>query len=72
MSDKVRAWFNAIRSAIQKGELGFELGPGSGSVSERRTYQKDNPNLDTIVTRDQLKAYATEIGEAPLFLQDHP
>lgn len=72
MSDRVRAWFNALRSAIQKGELGFELSPGSGSVSERRTYQKDNPNLDTIVTRDQLKAYAREIDEAPLFLQDQP
>jgi hypothetical protein len=70
MSDNVLAWFNAFRSAIQKGDLGFELSPGSGSVSERRSYQKNNPNLDTIVTRDQLKAFARQIGDFPMFLDD--
>ncbi|WP_137044689.1 hypothetical protein [Pseudolabrys sp. FHR47] len=71
MSKNVTAWYYALSSAIQKGELKFEP-HYSGPMSKHIQYDmlKKNPNLDTVVTRSHLKEFASIHNYTPNFLKD--
>jgi hypothetical protein len=72
MPNNVQDWYNALASAVTKGELNFEPKYHSlGSHNEiERDVQKRNPQLDTIVTRKALQAFAKKYGYDPKFLRD--
>ena len=72
MPSNVNAWFNALAAAIAKDELDFEpqYRESPPARERQREYQKRNPQLDTIVTRKALKAFANIHGYDPKFLRD--
>ena len=71
MPSNVRDWYNALASAVSKGELVFEpKHSGYMGPETERDIQKRNPQLDTIVTRKALQAFAKRHGHDPKFLQD--
>jgi hypothetical protein len=71
MPNNVRDWYNALASAVTKGELNFEPKySGYGHLGTERDIQKRNPQLDTIVTRKALLAFAMKHGYDPKFLRD--
>ncbi len=71
MPPKVAAWFNAFVGAVQQGELEFVPQYSSHHDRSREARrQQDTPNSETIVTRDQLKAFARRHGYDPIFLRD--
>jgi hypothetical protein len=58
MPNNVRDWYNALASAVTKGELKFEPKySGYGHPETERDVQKRNPQLDTMVTRKALQAF---------------
>ena len=59
-------------AAIAKDELDFEsqYRESPPARERQREYQKRNPQLDTIVTRKALKAFANIHGYDPKFLRD--
>jgi hypothetical protein len=71
MPSSVRDWYNALASAVSKGELNFEPKySGYMRREDERDVQKRNPQLDTIVTRKALQAFAKRHGHDPKFLRD--
>jgi len=72
MPSNVRAWYEALASAVRKGELNLEYRP-SGRMMGRDAdfdYQKDNPDLNTTVKRTALQAWAKKHNYDPKFLRD--
>jgi hypothetical protein len=72
MTSNVRAWYEALASAVRKGELNFEYRP-SGRMMDRDAdfdYQKDNPDLNTKVERTALQSWAKKHNYNPKFLKD--
>jgi hypothetical protein len=63
-----QAWQEAFQSAIQRGELNFV--PRIPNVRELEEYEKQNPNHDTIVTREDFEKFAVTRGDIPKFLRD--
>ena len=71
MPSNVRDWYNALASAVSKGELVFEpKHSGYTRPETERDIQKRNPQLDTIVTRKALQAFAKRYSYDPKFLRD--
>jgi len=71
MPSNVREWYGALTSAATNGELKFE--PNYSGYRDQETeyeLQKRNPQLDTIVTRKALQAFAKRHGYDPKFLRD--
>jgi hypothetical protein len=68
VSPKSDAWQNALKSAIQQGQLNIQ--PRNPSNPYAQEDERRSPNLATVVTRKELKRYAVSIGEAPEFLRD--
>jgi hypothetical protein len=72
MSPKARPWLQGLMGAIQKGELQFVPEEQMGPPSLRDTViqlQRKNPGSDTVVTRQQLLAFAKLHGYDPIFLR---
>jgi hypothetical protein len=63
-----QAWYETFVSAIQQGKLKFQ--PKFPRISDKIAYEKQHPDLDTTVTREEFKRYAASIGEDPVFLRD--
>jgi hypothetical protein len=62
-----QTWFETLQSAIQRGTLKFvPRNPGGRTI----TYEQQNPDLNTLVTREELKKFASSIGADPEFLRD--
>src|SRR5262245_9027233 len=62
MPPHVRAWYEALASAIRRGELNFEPRP-AGIISKReRELEKNDPTRDATVTRAALQAFAKMHG----------
>jgi hypothetical protein len=70
MPSNVHAWFNAFRSAIERGEMPFEFRPGLGRPATERDLEKRNPTLSTVVTRTALQRFAKANDHHPKFLRD--
>jgi hypothetical protein len=71
MPTNVRDWYNAFASSVTKGDLKFEpKHSGYGHPETERDVQKRNPQLDTIVTRKALQAFAKMHNYNPKFLKD--
>ncbi len=58
------AWHETFVSAIQQSKLHFEAKRDAPSGWR---YEKDHPDWDTVVTREEFKRYAASIGEDPPF-----
>jgi hypothetical protein len=69
MPPNVQAWFNALSSAIQRGELPFEHQPHAFSHTERQL-EKKGPTLITVVMRTALQRFARANNHHPIFLRD--
>jgi hypothetical protein len=63
-----QAWYETFVSAIQQGKLKFQ--PKFARYSDKIAYEKQHPDLNTTVTREEFKRYAASIGEDPAFLRD--
>jgi hypothetical protein len=63
-----QAWYGTFISAIQQGKLKFQ--PKFPRHSDKIADEKQHPDLNTTVTREEFKRYAASIGEDPLFLRD--
>lgn len=63
-----QAWYETLVSAIQQKKLGF-----APRHREQRMIdlEREKPDYNTIVARDELKRYASSIGEDPPFLRDN-
>jgi hypothetical protein len=71
MSKKVTQWYHALSGAIQEGKLDFVPQLAGASMREHQIrVQKDNPNLNTLVTRDRLRDFAKANGYDPIFLRE--
>jgi hypothetical protein len=71
MPTNVQAWFNALASAIRRGDLSFEHQPqGYVDADTTRQMEKRNPTLDTIVKRTALQQFAKANRHDPTFLRD--
>jgi hypothetical protein len=71
MPFNVQAWYNALGSAVQRGELLFE--PRQRDFLDKsaaRQLEKQNPELDTVVKRSALQDWAKRHGYDPVFLRD--
>jgi hypothetical protein len=69
MPPNVQAWFNALSSAIQRGELPFEHQPHAFGHTERQL-EKKGPTLITVVMRTALQRFARANNHHPIFLRD--
>jgi hypothetical protein len=71
MPPNVQAWFNALGSAIQRGELPFEHQPRAfGHTETERQLEKKGPMLNTVVMRTALQRFARANNHHPIFLRD--
>jgi hypothetical protein len=71
MPNNVAAWYNALTSAVMKGELAFEPRyKGYQSRETEREYQRRNPDYATEVKRTVLQAWAKKHRHDPKFLRD--
>jgi hypothetical protein len=71
MPSKVRDWYEALASAVRKGELDFVPDySGYRDHDREREHQKSGPHLNTVVTRTALQAFAKRHGYDPEFLRD--
>lgn len=75
MPSDVTQWYNALSGAIKTGALKFvaDYGGTSPNPSLRQAqyhYQKQNPNLNTTVSRQALKDFAAANDHDPIFLRD--
>jgi hypothetical protein len=71
MPSNVQQWYGALASAVTNGELKFEPKYHSLRPNEtEREAQQRNPQLDTMVTRKALQAFAKKRGHDPTFLRD--
>jgi hypothetical protein len=62
------AWFDAIVSAIQQDKLTIQS--RWGSDEHMKAIERSDPMTTTVVNRDDLKKFATSIGQDPEFLRD--
>jgi hypothetical protein len=71
MPPNVQAWFNALSSAILRGELPFEHQPRAfGHTETERHLEKNGPTLITVVMRTALQRFARANNHHPIFLRD--
>ena len=71
MPPNVQAWFNALSSAIQRGELPFEHQPRAfGHTETERQLKKKGHTLITVVMRTALQRFARANNHHPIFLRD--
>jgi hypothetical protein len=71
MPNNVQVWYKALASAVTKGELNFEpKHSGYGHRETERELQKRKPQVDTMVTRKALQAFAKMYRYDPKFLRD--
>jgi hypothetical protein len=71
MPSNVRDWYEALASAVRKGELDFEPKYSDyGHRETQRDLQKRNPDLGTIVKRTALQTFAKRYNHDPKFLRD--
>jgi hypothetical protein len=59
------AWYQALTSAIQRGELEFEP-----KITAHYGRELRNPEWSTRIPREALKKYAAKINQDPIFLRD--
>jgi hypothetical protein len=68
---KVAAWANALEAAIKKGELAFvPKFSEHGSHAVQLKEQMEGAWSETIVTPEQLRAFAKLHDKDPIFLRD--
>jgi hypothetical protein len=73
VTPKMRAWLEALKAAVKKGELEFvpEIDPYQpGGEDRQRRHQMENAYSNTIVTRSALQQFAKKHGYDPVFLRD--
>jgi hypothetical protein len=71
MPAKVKEHFDMLRGAIQSANLKFVLEIGDPYMRDVRIRMaRENPNINTIVTRAALKEFAGNFGYDPIFLRD--
>lgn len=63
-----KAWLETFQSAIKTGKLEFV--PKDTYPASRIDSERNNPDRNTVVTRDALKKYAKSINQNPKFLRD--
>jgi hypothetical protein len=59
------SWYQALRAAVQRGELPFKP-----KITSQAFMEKKNPEWSTVVTRQGLKDYSAKINHDPIFLRD--
>ena len=62
-------WYNTLVSAIQQGRLKFQF--KTPTDRDRVSYERQNPDPNTKLARDDLQRFAASIGEDPPFLHDN-
>ncbi|MEA2889174.1 MAG: hypothetical protein QOD11_3534 [Bradyrhizobium sp.] len=68
---EVTAWTKALEAAIKKAELSFVPKFSEyGSHGDQYKQQMEGAWHETVVTRDQLRAFAKAHGYDPIFLRD--
>jgi hypothetical protein len=73
MTPRVRERYAMLCGAIQTGDLKFIPRTSDPYMRDVRIrMERDNPRLDTIVTRTSLKEFAVRFGYDPIFLRDAP
>lgn len=73
MTPQVRAWLEALKAAVKKGELKFvpKLDPYQPGGQDRQyRHQMENAYFDTVVTRSALQQFAKKHDYDPVFLRD--
>ena len=68
LTSEVAAWIEALQAAIRKGEIKFK--PRRANDRQAIEYERQNPDVNTVVYRESLIEFAGRHGYGPKFLID--